>query len=191
MKKRMVKNQNFVNGRHASSRLHILFVVRLAVFVSRLLTLSGDMKLKLKPVNQQQASQKASTSDVPVHNTRSLTYACLLVSSLSTLSPQPSVADAMEKIRSFRDTFNDIFNHLTAAFEMQIFSVETSLSTVESDMISLIDRVSICEGKLFTLEGHAQVNSILSAMCTSYGSLTIAANINIPTYFNVATSCML
>ena len=44
-------------------------------------------------------------------------------------------------------------------------------------MIALADRVSICEGKLFTLEGQAQVTPTQRAISISHGSQTTAANI--------------
>ena len=64
-----------------------------------------------------------------------------------------------EEIRSFKDTLDDRFNRLTAVFETRIFSIKTILSTAQSDMIALADRVSVCESKLFTFEGQAQASS--------------------------------
>ena len=120
-----------------------------------------------------------------MYNTRTLAYTRSPASTSSTLSLQPSIADVREEIRSYRDTLDDRFNHLTSAFEMHIFSIESSLSTAQSDMIVLADRVSICECKLFTLKGQAQVNPTLPAIFISHGSQTTAANINISTYPSV------
>ena len=130
----------------------------LVIFFSRLLTLAGNVELNPGP-NQRQVQNKAmssSVSDPSIHNTRSRSSSSmhtpgrLLHGSIGSAMLQPSeptVSDIIVELRSMRKTFGEKLDRLTTALDTRLCAIDSVLSIVQSDIVSLADRTTVCESE--------------------------------------------
>ena len=174
--KLMSKKCFLPKGFHASSSLHLFLVLGLVIFFSRLLTLAGDVELNPGP-NQRQVLNKAMSSfvsDPTIHNTCSRSSSSmhtpgrLLDGSIESAMLQPSeptVSDIIVELRSMQKTFDEKFDQLTTALDTRLCAIDSMLSAVQSDIVSLTDRIAVCESEtklkaILNVSAHDTANTL-------------------------------
>ena len=98
----------------------------------------------------------SSVSDLYIHNTPSRLSSSmhtpdrLLDGFTGSAKLQPSestVSDIIVELHSMRKTFDEKLDRLTVALDTRLCATDSELSTVQSDIVSPADRISVCESE--------------------------------------------
>ena len=142
LRKMTLKKHILMPSRVISSRFQAILALSLVIVLSRLLVLAGDVEVNSGPSGRQQRA--VNSSHIPVRHTPSSDSVSPDLP-LGLPSSLPTTMDIMDELRGMRAAFDSRLDSLTAALDVKIRNVETILSTVQSDVVSLANCVAAIE----------------------------------------------